>query len=98
MKVDLGERLQFPEVVQTSLRSDVMIILIKLIIPWELRCDQAIERKSAKYHDLLRDCREKGWQGWVSPVKVGSRGYPVQSVWSMLSVERRAKLEGGDGQ
>ncbi|KAL0148227.1 hypothetical protein M9458_056459 [Cirrhinus mrigala] len=68
MKVDLRERLQFPPVVQTTLRPDAVlwseeakkIILIELTVPWEEGCEQAFERKSAKYQDLLQDCRGKG--------------------------------------
>lgn len=36
------------------------IILIELTFPWEENCEQAFERKSAKYQDLFHDCREKG--------------------------------------
>lgn len=57
MKVDLGGRLQFPKVIQTTLRPDVVlwseeakkIILIKLTVPWEEQSDQAFERKSARW-------------------------------------------------
>ncbi|KAK0144581.1 hypothetical protein N1851_017034 [Merluccius polli] len=49
MKVDLGGRLHFPQVIQTALRPDVVlwskelknIIMIKLTDPWEEGCDQA---------------------------------------------------------
>lgn len=93
MKVDLGGRLKFPQVVQTTLRPDVVlwsedakkIILIELTVPWEEGCEQASERKRAKYQDLLHDCRGKGWQAWLFPVEVGCRGFPAQSVWSMLT-------------
>ncbi|XP_030008310.1 uncharacterized protein LOC115431800 [Sphaeramia orbicularis] len=93
MKVDLGGRLQFPKVVQTALRPDVVlwseeaekIILIELTVPWEEGCEEAFERKSGKYQDLLHDCREKGWQAWLFPVEVGCRGFPAQSVWRMLT-------------
>jgi len=93
MKVDLGGRLQFPQFVQTTLRPDVIlwsdegkkIILIELTVPWEEGCEQAFERKSAKYQNILHDCREKGWQAWLFPVEVGCRGFPAQSVWRMLT-------------
>ena len=93
MKVDLGGRLKFPQVVQTTLRPDAVlwseeakkIILIELTVPWEEGCEQAFERKSAKYQDLLHDCRGKGWQAWLFPVEVGCRGFPAQSVWRMLT-------------
>ncbi|RXN28661.1 reverse transcriptase [Labeo rohita] len=93
MKVDLRERLQFPPVVQTTLRPDAVlwseetkkIILIELTVPWEEGCEQAFERKSTKHQDLLQDCRGKGWQAWLFPVEVGCRGFPAQSVWRMLT-------------
>ena len=45
------------------------IILIELTVPWEEGCEQAFERESAKYQDLLHDCRGKGWQAWLFPVE-----------------------------
>ena len=49
MKVDLGRKLVFPQVVQTPLRPDVVlwseearkIILIELTVPWEDGCEEA---------------------------------------------------------
>lgn len=49
------------------------VILIKLTVPWEEGCEQAYERKSVKYQDLLHDCRGKRWQAWLFPVKVSCR-------------------------
>lgn len=48
-------------------------ILIELEVPREQR-DKACERKSAKYQELVSDCREKGWQAWLTaelPAKCG---------------------------
>ncbi|XP_068595260.1 retrovirus-related Pol polyprotein from type-1 retrotransposable element R2 [Brachionichthys hirsutus] len=93
MRVDLGRKLQFPQVVQTPLRPDVVIwsdeakkiILIELTVPWEDGCSEASERKASKYQDLVQQCRDKGWQAWLFPVEVGCRGFPAQSVWKMLT-------------
>ena len=69
MKVNLGGRRKLPQIVQTTLRPDMVlwseeaknIILTELTVPWEEGCEQAFERKSAKYQDLLlHDCRGKG--------------------------------------
>uniref|UniRef100_A0A0E9XKB5 Uncharacterized protein n=1 Tax=Anguilla anguilla TaxID=7936 RepID=A0A0E9XKB5_ANGAN len=57
MRVDLGRRLQFPQVVQTTLRPDAVLwseevkklILIELTVPWGEACDQAFEGKKLKY-------------------------------------------------
>lgn len=93
MRVDLGRRLHFPQVVQTSLRPDMVlwseeakkIILIELTVPWEDGCSEAHERKATKYHELVQQCRDKGWQAWLFPVEVGCRGFPAQSVWNTLT-------------
>ncbi|KAI8485154.1 hypothetical protein Bbelb_370790 [Branchiostoma belcheri] len=93
LRVDLGRRMHFPQVVQTNLRPDAVlssedgkkIVMIELTVPWEEGCEEANERKRAKYQDLLQQCRDKGWQAWLFPVEVGCRGFPAQSVWKMLS-------------
>jgi len=92
MRVDIGRRLDFPDVVQTSLRPDVVvwsassrqIIVIELTVPWEEICDEENERKSAKYAELMELCRERGWCTWLFPVEVGCRGFPEYSVWRTL--------------
>lgn len=93
MRVDLGRKLVFPQVVQTSLRPDMVlwseearkIILIELTVPWEDGCEEAYERKATKYQDLVEQCRAKGWQTWLFPVEVGCRGFPAQSAWKTLT-------------
>ena len=87
-------KLVFPDVVQTSLRPDIVIwstvpkvmILVELTVPWEERTDEANERKRSKYmyQELADLCREKGFSTWVFPVEVGCRGFPAQSVWKAL--------------
>lgn len=57
MRVDLGRKLCFPQVVQTSLRPEVVIwseeerriIMIELTVPWEDGCEEVSERKATKY-------------------------------------------------
>ena len=57
MEVDLGKRLVFQDVVQKTLRSDIVLwsktgkklIVIELTV----RCEEAYERKKAKYTELL---------------------------------------------
>jgi len=81
IKVDLQHKLVFPDVVQTSLRPDIviwstipkMMILVELTVPWEERMDEANERKRSKYQELADLCREKGFSTWVFPVECGSR-------------------------
>ena len=70
MSVDLGKKLVFPNIVQTTLRPDIVIwstrdkrmMMIELTVPWESRCDEAYERKRAKYAELQNQCRERGWR------------------------------------
>lgn len=53
MKVDLGGRLQFPQIIQTTLRPDLdlwseertKIILTELTVPWEEGGDQALKKR-----------------------------------------------------
>lgn len=93
MRVDLGRRLQFSEVVLTSLRPDIVlwstqdqkIVMVELTVPWEEGCEEAHERKAAKYQHLAQECRDRGWQAWVFPVEIGCRGFPAKSTWSFLS-------------
>ena len=93
LEVDLGKKMQFPDIVPTNLRPDMVlwstsskkVVLIELTVPWEERCGEANERKRAKYDGLLAECRDRGWQTWNFPVEVGCRGFPAQSVWRMFS-------------
>lgn len=94
MEVDLGRKLQFPkEVLSTTLRPDIImwslegkkIILVELTVPWEEGCEEAAERKRAKYQQLVQDSRDKGWTTWLMTVEVGCRGFPAQSVWNLLT-------------
>ena len=93
MVVDLKRRLVFPSVVQTTQRPDMVIwsakdkclVMVELTVPWESRCDEAMERKTAKYADLQRECKEKGWHTWLFPVEVGVRGFPSKSLWRLFT-------------
>lgn len=88
LTVDVGRKLQFPEVVHTALRPDILlwsnkdfqIILIELTVPWEEGCEEALKRKALKYTPLIQECKNKGWQVWLFPVEVGCKGFPAKSV------------------
>lgn len=86
-----GRRLQFPEVVHTTLRLDVVlwsnedqkILLVELTVPWEEGCKEAHERKDLKYQPLILECKDKGCQAWSFPVEIGfqrGRGFPAKST------------------
>ena len=88
MEVDIGKKLMFPGIVQTNLRLDTILcseigkklIMIKLTVPWETRCEKTYKRKNAKYTDVLKECRRRGWRTWLFPIEVGVRGFCSQSV------------------
>ena len=79
MKVDLIRKLVFPDVIQSTLRPDIVlwstedktIIIIEITVPWEEDCDEAHERKSSKYWELKEACQDRGWKTWLFPVEVG---------------------------
>jgi len=93
MEVDLGKKLVFPGIVQTNLRPDIILwsetgkklIVIELIVPWETRCEEAYERKKAKYTELLIECRERGYRTWLFPIEVGARGFCSQYVCRLMA-------------
>ncbi|XP_053389443.1 uncharacterized protein LOC128552430 [Mercenaria mercenaria] len=74
VRVDLGRKLVFPDIIQTNLRPDIVlwsqspkkVILVELTVPWEERTEEAYERKSAKYQDLADACNEAGWKTHLS--------------------------------
>ena len=107
MRVDLKKKLVFPDVVQTNLRPDIVmwapsskkIILIELTVPWEDSCEEAFERKSSKYAELVEECKRRGWSAWLFPVEIGARGFPAQSAWRLfqklgiLGAKRKAVIK-----
>ena len=60
-KLTCGKDLFFPNMEQTTLRPDIVLwsktgkklIVIKLTVPWQINCEEAYERKKAKYTGLL---------------------------------------------
>ncbi|XP_052271754.1 uncharacterized protein LOC127872461 [Dreissena polymorpha] len=107
MDVDLDRRLVFPNVVQTTLRPDIVLwsetgkklVTIELTVPWEARCEEAYERKKAKYTELMDLCKQQGWRTWLFPVEVGVRGFCSQSVHRLMTAlgttgrERRVAIQ-----
>jgi hypothetical protein len=93
MLVDLDSKLVFPRIVQTNLRPDIVLwsntgkrlIVIELTVPWETRCEEAYERKKAKYTELLDECKQRGWHTWLFPIEVGARGFCSQSVCRLMT-------------
>ena len=69
MNVDIGRRLVFPGIVQTTLRPDIVIwsmeakaiIVIELTEPWEEGCEEAYQWKKIKYTELMEMCKDREW-------------------------------------
>uniref|UniRef100_A0A3B1K6T8 Reverse transcriptase domain-containing protein n=1 Tax=Astyanax mexicanus TaxID=7994 RepID=A0A3B1K6T8_ASTMX len=92
--VDVGSKLQIPEcILVTTLRPDVVlyseskriVYFIELTVPFEDEVDGAYERKRLKYTDLVAEVRERGWQAYIRPVEVGTRGFVAKSATRLLS-------------
>ncbi|XP_069125427.1 uncharacterized protein [Argopecten irradians] len=68
MRVDLGKKLAFPEVVETAIGPDIVLVssskkklvMMELTMPLETRCESAHERKRTKYAELTDECGRKG--------------------------------------
>lgn len=92
-------RLQFPDVIHTTLRPDAVlfstkgkkIILVELSMVWEERCEEAFERKSEWYKDLVPCSRDKGRQTWLYPVEVGGRGFPAWKISTAVGLKGSAR-------
>lgn len=59
---------------------DRKIMLAELMAPWEEGCGEAYERMSSMYQSLVQECRNKGWQLWLSPRGDWLVGLPAKSA------------------
>ncbi|CAC5377997.1 unnamed protein product [Mytilus coruscus] len=63
LEIELGKKQQFPDIVPTNLRPNMVLwsTSSKIVIIIELteRCDEVNERKRAKYDGLFAECRDK---------------------------------------
>lgn len=93
MEADLDKQLRFPEeIAVTTSRPDIVlwspstkqVVMLELTVPWEERMEEANERKSTKYQELVEDCQTNGWRTWCLPIEVGCRGFAGQSLWRAL--------------
>ena len=93
LSVDLNGRLKFPaRVADTSLRPDMILVsdntkrlgLIELTVPGEERVELSGELKRAKYEELEREGRRKGWAVRIWTVEVGCQGFPAASMATFL--------------
>ena len=93
LTVDLDGRLRVPEkVAETNLRPDMILLsdkakrmgIVELTVPSEERVEISGELKRAKYEEIEREGRKKGWAVRVWTVEVGCRGFPAASMASFL--------------
>ena len=66
-------------------RQSKTLVAIELTVSFEESCEEAHDRKSLKYAELMADCKDKGWNFRLFPVEVGCREFSVQSVWKLLT-------------
>ena len=83
LRVDLDRKLVFP---QHRGRPDAVLVsqqsmtMVAIELTMGRKFEEAHERKSLKYADLMADCKDKRWSVWLYPVEVGCKGFPAQSV------------------
>ena len=93
LQVDLDKRLKVPTyITETNLRPDMLLVsettkqigIIELTVPSEDRIEISTELKKTKYAVLEEACNRQGWRPSLWTVEVGSRGFPAQSLSSLL--------------
>ena len=89
---DDGRQLQVPQyIVVTGMRPDMVlysecehiIYFIELMIPLEDVIEEAFERHTHKYAELVVEVRERGWQAHIRPVEIGVRGFVAKSTTTL---------------
>jgi len=53
-------------------------------------CEEAYERKKAKYIELVDLCRQRGWRTWLFPVELGVR---LMTAVGTTGRERRKAIQ-----
>lgn len=76
MSVDFGRRMQFPEVVHTNLRPDIVL--------WSVKIRQCHGRRAARCQPLIKKSCDKDWRHGF-PVEIGCRGDLDKSALHVLS-------------
>ena len=93
ISVDLDNKYHFPShITNTDLRPDIVwwddddkvVTMIEVTVPYDTLMEEAAERKTIKYADLLETLRSKGYKGCLLTVEVGSRGLPNTSSFTKL--------------
>ena len=93
MSIDLERRVKVPpEVAITNMRPDIIItsksskqmIMVELTVPTEERIEISGELKRSKYNPIVEEGKQNGWGVSIWPVEVGCRGFPANSMASLI--------------
>ena len=93
ISVDLDNQYQFPShITNTDLRPDIVwwdddaktVTLLELTVPYDTLMEEAVERKTIKYTDLLESAASTGYRAHLLTIEVGSRGLPHTTSFTKL--------------
>ena len=94
MSVDIGDGYQFPcHIVPTDMRPDIVwwdsisrsVYLAELTVCFVTNFQEAADRKTAKYSDLVQQARGNGYRATLLTLQVGSRGVPDYQSFEALA-------------
>ena len=94
MSVDIGDGYQFPcHIVPTDMRPDIVwwdsisrsVYLAELTVCFVMNFQEAADRKTAKYSDLVQQARGNGYRATLLTLQVGSRGVPDYQSFEALA-------------
>ena len=102
LTTDISDSYNFPlHIVSTDLRPDLVwwdeahksLILAELTVCFESNFEEAAQRKSAKYTDLVEQAQARGYKTEMITLQVGSRGVPdlpgFETLATKLSLPRK---------
>ena len=93
ISVDLDNQYRFPShITNTDLRPDIVwwdddaktVTLLELTVPYDTLMEEAVERKTIKYTDLLESAASTGYRAHLLTIEVGSRGLPHTTSFTKL--------------
>ena len=106
LTVDISDSYTFPlHIITTDLRPDLVcwdeahksLILAELTVCFETNFEEAAQRKSAKYVDLVEQAQARGYKAELITLQVGSRGVPdlpgFQKLSQSLSLPSKALVK-----
>ena len=88
LQVDLNKHIKIPDILQASLRPDLVVTsekkkilgMMELTVPYEDRIEVSRELKKSKYQEIVNAGESKGWKVTLWSVEVGCRGFPAVSL------------------